>query len=592
MFNLKSKARFFLQVVGLKANLMLESGIMDEESKRLAEELLFSGKPKPSFAKWLFFGVFDADRVMPYPEVSVGEKREVDELVVKVQAFMDRELDADEIDRQARIPDKVIRGLGELGILSLTIPKAYGGLGMSQYAYCRVMEEVAKRCAATALFINAHQSVGLKALLLFGTEEQKKRWLPPLGEGRELAAFALTEPNAGSDAGGLETTATWDPTKKVYRISGKKQWITNGSIAAILTVMAKVDGKVTAFLTTPDMPGFKVTAPALEKVGMRGSITSNLEFDNVEVPEANILGPKGGGLKVCLTVLDYGRTTFGATCTGMAKACVQRAYKHAKSRHQFKRPLSSFALVKEKLAKMSAYLYAMEASVYLTAGLVDRGGDDFMLESAIVKVFSSEASWQILYDTMQIFGGRSFFTDHPFERMMRDARLNMIGEGSNDVLRVFIAAIGLRDLGMGLKEIKEALYHPIDEKDKVWNFIKFSKRYFVSPKIPIKNEKLKNEALRLASNVRHFGIACTKALAWHGEAILEKQLVLNRLATLAIALYTASATLCKMDAEGVSNDGRLYLLLAHRTVEEQLKNLLTSDDRALEQLSDEISDKV
>lgn len=562
---------------------------MDEESKKLAEELLFSGKPKPSFAKWLFFGVFDGDRVMPYPEVSEGEKTEVGALVQKVKAFMDKELNPDEIDRKAEIPEKVVRGLGEMGLLSLTISKEYGGLGMSQYAYCRVMEEVARRCAATALFINAHQSVGLKALLLFGTEEQKRRWLPPLGEGKELAAFALTEPNAGSDAGGIETTATWDPEKKVYRICGKKQWITNGSLAAVLTVMAKVEGKVTAFLVTPDMAGFKVTAKALEKVGMRGSVTSNLEFNGVEVPEENILGPKGGGLRVCLTVLDYGRTTFGATCTGVAKECVEKAYKHAKSRYQFKRPLSSFALVKEKLAKMSAYLYAMEASVYLTAGLVDKGQDDFMLESAILKVFASESSWQILYDAMQIYGGRSFFTDQPFERMMRDARLNMIGEGSNEVLRAFIGAVGLRDLGMGLKEVKEAFAHPFEEKNKIWNFTKFSKRYFVSPRIPLQNSALQDQAFTLASDIRHFGIACTKALAWHGEDILEKQLVLNRLSTLAIALYTSSAVLAKMDREGVSSVGKLYLTLAHRTMEDQLRNLLSPDDKAIEKLADEIT---
>lgn len=562
---------------------------MDEESKKLAEELLFSGKPKPSFAKWLFFGVFDAARVMPYPEVSLEEKLEVEALIKRTQAFMDKELDPDQIDRQAAIPEKVIRGFGELGILSLTIPREYGGLGMSQYAYCRVMEEIARRCAATALFINAHQSVGLKALLLFGTEEQKRRWLPPLGAGRELAAFSLTEPNAGSDAAGIETTAVWDPTKKVYRIQGKKQWTTNGSIAAILTVMAKVEGKVTAFLATPDMAGIKVTAAALEKVGMCGSVTSNLTFDNVEIPEANILGPKGGGLKVCLTVLDYGRTTFGATCTGVAKECVERAYKHAKTRFQFKRPLASFALVKEKLAKMAAYLYAMEASVYLTAGLVDKGNDDFMLESAILKVFASESSWQIIYDTMQIYGGRSFFTDQPFERMMRDARLNMIGEGSNEVLRAFIGVVGLRDLGMGLKEVKEAFSHPLQEREKIWNFAKFSKRYFISPTLPMQNPALQGCATELARDVRRFGVACTKALAWYGEEILERQLVLNRLATIAIALYTSSAVLSKMDREGISSTGKLYLRLAHRTIGEQLANLLSSEDKALEKLAEELT---
>ena len=224
-----------------------------------------------------------------------------------MKQFADEKIDPVWIDRHSEIPEEVVRGLGKMGILSLTIPKQYGGLGLSQYAYCKAMELIAGRCGATALFVNAHQSVGLKALLLFGTQEQRDRWLPPLGSGEALAAFALTEPNAGSDAGGIETVAVYDPEKDVYRISGDKQWITNGGIAQILTVMAKTpvdtprgkENKVTAFLVTPDMPGFRVKTIALDKVGMRGSKTANLAFDQVEVPAENILGPIGSGLRVC-----------------------------------------------------------------------------------------------------------------------------------------------------------------------------------------------------------------------------------------------------------------------------------------------------
>ena len=288
---------------------------------------------------------------------------------------------------------------------------------MSQYAYCNASELLSRHCGSTALFVNAHQSVGLKAILLFGTEEQKKRWLPALAKGDEIAAFSLTEPNAGSDAAGIETKAIYDPKERVYRITGNKQWTTNGSIAKVLTVMAKtpietsfgIEEKITAFIVTPEMKGFEVVDPSLEKVGMRGTKTSNLRFSNMAVPEENILGPKGKGLKVCLTVLDYGRTTFGATCTGAAKYLLQRAISHAKTRHQFKRPLSSFPLIKKKLAKMAALTQAMDATTYLTAGLLDKGQSDIMLEASILKVFASEALWKIVYETMQIFGGRSFF---------------------------------------------------------------------------------------------------------------------------------------------------------------------------------------
>ncbi len=203
---------------------------MDDQQKRLAEELLFSGKKKPSFAKTLYFGVYDSSLVFPYPQVSREEKQRADEFVRRVEAFAEKEINPDWIDRNAELPETVINGLGQLGVLGMTIPEEYCGLGMSQYAYCRVAEVLARRCGSTALFVNAHQSIGLKALLLFGTDEQRKRWLPSLAKGESIAAFALTEPNAGSDASGIETRAVFDPQKNVYRLNGKKQWITNGGI--------------------------------------------------------------------------------------------------------------------------------------------------------------------------------------------------------------------------------------------------------------------------------------------------------------------------------------------------------------------------
>lgn len=546
--------------------------MLDSDQKKLAEELLFSEKKKPSFAKQLFFGKLNASSVFPYPLPTKEEKIISDQYADSIKKFADEHIDADTIDRKAEIPKSVIEGLGERGLLSLTIPKKHGGLGLSQYAYCRAMEVIAGKCSATALFINAHQSVGLKALVLFGTKEQQDKWLPRLSMGKALAAFALTEPNAGSDAAGVETKAIYNAAKKTYLISGQKQWITNGSIAEILTVMARTpDGKITAFLVTPDMPGFKVLDASLEKVGMRGSTTSNLAFENVEVPEANILGPMGGGLKVCLTVLDYGRTTFGATCTGVAKDLVKRATEHAINRHQFKRPLASFELVKEKIAKMHALLYAMESTTYLTAGLIDRGVEDFMLEAAMLKVFNSDALWQILYDTMQIFGGRSFFTTAPLERNMRDARLNMIGEGSNEVLRAFIGAVGMRDVGMELKNWW---------KPTVWtNRLK---------KVRIPSSL--NEARTLESLIYRFGWTVVQALAEYKEEIVEKQLVLNRIAEAAMSIYTMTAVISRMEATKENLEvGSYYCRMAARNAKFHLENLNDPMDEATLHLADTLT---
>jgi acyl-CoA dehydrogenase family member 9 len=558
--------------------------MLDAEQNKLAEELLFGEKKKPSFAKQLFFGKFDDSTVFPFPEASQEEKAEIEKYVARVKDFVENKIDPVFNDVEGTIPQAVIEGLGELGLLSLTIPKEFGGLGMSQEAYCRAMEVVAGACASTALFINAHQSVGLKALVLFGTKEQQEKWLPRLSKGKALAAFSLTEPNAGSDAAGIETKAVYDPVRKIYTISGRKQWTTNGSIADILTVMARTpDGKITAFLVTPDMAGFKVLDKALEKVGMRGSTTSNLLFENVEVPEENILGPMGGGLKVCLTVLDYGRTTFGATCTGVAKELIARASDHAIHRYQFKRPIGSFALVKQKIAEMHALAFAMESSTYLTAGLVDHHIEDIMLESAILKVFNSDSVWKILYDTMQIFGGKSLFKDAPFERMMRDARLNMIGEGSNEVLRAFIGAVGLRDVGMELKSLKE---NPLQWK-KAW---KMGINYYFSPRIPVKAPELLQEARSLSKGVGRFGRAVFRALARHREEIIEEQLVLNRLAEAAMSLYTMTAVISRLEKDPRGIDvGKYYCKMAVRNLNRNLDQLFDPLDGETIRLSDQIT---
>ncbi|NGX43097.1 MAG: putative acyl-CoA dehydrogenase FadE10 [Chlamydiae bacterium] len=580
---------------------------MREEEKRLAEELLFSEGKKPSFSKRLFFGDFDAEQVLPFPGPK-EEAQKVESFLEKVKAFAKEKIDPDQIDREAKIPDSVIQGLADLGVLGMTVPKEYGGLGMSQYTYCRVVEEIARRCGSTALFINVHQSIGLKTILLFGTPEQKKQWLPPLARGEIFTAFALTEPNAGSDANGIETRAVFDPEKKVYRINGEKQWITNGSIAHVLTVMAKTEvetprgreDKVTAFLVTPDMPGFAVKDRSLEKVGTRGTWTANLTFNNLEVPEQNILGPMGGGLKVCLTVLDYGRTTFGAMCTGAAKELVERAVDHSINRHQFQRPLASFALVKKKIAVMSALAYAMEATTYLTAGFVDDGAEDFMLESAMLKVFNSDGLWQILYDTMQILGGRSFFTDQPYERMMRDARLNMIGEGSNEVLRAFIGVVGMRDVGMELKEGIDALKSFADFGKVVELGGSLVKR-MGRPKVPVHSQQLKKEVAMLEKAIREFSWMVVRLLSRYGEDIVERQLQLNRISSIAMALYTTTAVLSKLDtdlekvggrSEALGNDvavGKFYCHQAMTMIRRLLIAINRNPDEEIENLSDQIT---
>jgi alkylation response protein AidB-like acyl-CoA dehydrogenase len=331
-----------------------------------AEELLGDSLHAVGYAKGLYFGLVFNSKRPKYPRYHLDA--ETNRLVEETRRFCQAEIDPVRIDREADIPAHVIQGLGKLGLLGACLPKQYGGLGMSQAGYCRLIEVLGGHCAGTALFVNAHHSIGPRALVLFGTQEQQQRWLGKLATGEWISAFALTtEPEAGSDAANVQTKAEPTPDGKGYLLNGQKRWITNGAISQVLTVMARTpvpggaETKVTAFLVTPDMPGFEVVEARMPKCGVRGSATARLAFHNMFVPRENILGTLGKGLKVALTVLDYGRTTFGASCTGAAKFCIQRAVGHANTRVQFGQTLASFELVQEKLAYMGAATFAMEA---------------------------------------------------------------------------------------------------------------------------------------------------------------------------------------------------------------------------------------
>jgi alkylation response protein AidB-like acyl-CoA dehydrogenase len=562
------------------------------EQMKQAEELLFSGPPREGFAKALYRGQFRGDLVFPYPRLPENKKETVENAVAAVRVFAASRIDAATIDREADIPRSVIDGLGELGVLGMTAPAEFGGRGFSQQGYCRIMEVIGGHCSSTAVFVNAHHSIGIRALVLFGTTEQKARWLPALTRGEKLAAFALTEEQAGSDASNVQTVATPSADGKMYRLNGTKRYITNGAIADVLTVMARTpdasgQSKITAFLVTPDMPGFEVVEPRMEKCGIRGTATAKLAFHDMPVPAANILGPLGKGLKVGLTVLDFGRTTFGASCTGMAKTCLAAATRHAARRVQFGRPLAELELVRKKLAFLAATAYAMEATTYVTASLIDRGTEDYMLETAILKVFSTDALWQGVYETLQVHGGQGYFCDEPYERFMRDARINTIGEGANEVLLAFIAVVGMRDVGLGLKSTLEELTSLRSFLPALWSFSReHMARLVRSVDVPVTSPGLRRPASRLAARVGRFAGVVERLLMTHRESVLNRQLILERVAGAAIALVTASCTLARLDAqlaEGSDGPGDreaawLYLDMAFRRFDESLRSLKHNDD--------------
>jgi len=570
-----------------------------EQQRQQAEELLFSGPQTLGFAKGLFFGRYNGALLNPYPQISLDEQSRINEKLDEVRRFCDEHIDAAAIDREAAIPTEVVSGLGRVGVLGATAPTEYGGLGLSQLANTRIMEIVGGHDAAVGVFVNAHHSIGIRALLLFGTEEQKRRFLPPLVRGDQLAAFALTEPEAGSDASNVQTTAVPTPDGKAYILNGTKRWITNGGIAQVLTVIARTPGtgankkkEITAFLVTPDMPGFKVLEARMAKTGIRGTATGRLAFENMIVPAENVLDKVGKGLRIALTVLDFGRTTFGACCTGAAKECVRAAVTQAKKRVQFEQPIAEFELVKKKLAWMAAHAFAMEATTSECAHFIDSGFDDYMLETAMLKVWSTDALWKIVNDTIQIFGGKAYFTDEPYERMMRDARINMIGEGANDVLRAFIAVVGIKPVADQLLTVKNALEHPIRDFGTLLSFGGRQLRArFTTPEVPVQNQPLREHAQELSRRIRDFSLAVQAMLMKHREDIMFRQYVQERLADAACELYASSCTLARLDsllsignghADEVTRDvtaGRYYLRLSNRRIKQCLAALSDNDDK-------------
>jgi acyl-CoA dehydrogenase family protein 9 len=580
---------------------MTETEAQRQKEIAQAEELLFTGPQALGFAKGLFQGHFVSDWVMPYPRIPAAQQASLDQSLADLRAFLDQHLDPAEIDRQADIPRDVIDGLGRVGVLGMTAPQEYGGPGFTQMANCRILEEIGRRCASTSVFVNAHHSIGIRALLLFGTHEQKQKWLPKLVTGEWLGAFALTEKEAGSDAANVQMTATPSEDGSHFILNGEKRYITNAAIAQVLTVMARtpVPGSdktaITAFLVTPDMPGFEILEARMPKMGIRGTATGRFALRNVKVPKENILGQPGKGLKVALTVLDFGRTTFGACCTGAAKTCLRLAIEHANTRKQFNKTLGHFHLVKKKIARIAADAYAMDAMTTITASLIDRGLEDYMLETAMLKVFTTERLWECINDVFQIYGGSAYFVDLPLERMLRDARINQIGEGSNEVLTSFIALVGMRGPGMEFKEIYDTMLKPSRAGiGRAWTAGMHRLGASVRvPEVPVASTELRGNANQFGRAIWRFNIAVNRALITYREPILDMQLVQERIAGAAMELFASTCALSRWDSEiqfarrnGDSPPAQhraadLFLRQSLRRIRRFLGNLNDRDDQAI-----------
>ncbi|HLG20304.1 MAG TPA: acyl-CoA dehydrogenase family protein [Bdellovibrionota bacterium] len=558
-----------------------------------------------SFAKSLFAGHIREDMVFPYPEPKSGEREMITLVLENLHKFAKEHIDSAKIDREGQIPKEALGALAEMGLFGMQIPEKYGGIGLSQIAYGRVCEEIASIDASIAVTLGAHQSIGLKGLLLFGSDEQKQKYLPQLASGKIIAAFALTEPGSGSDAYSIKTRAVRQPDGS-FVLNGNKIWITNGGLAGFFTVFAKTEmeskgetkDKVTAFLVTRDMAGVS-TGKDEHKLGIRGSSTTEVAFQNVRVPAENVLGEPGRGFKIAMEILNSGRLGLASGCVGGAKRLLALATQHATQRQQFGKPIAEFGLIKDKLGRMSIDIYVAESIAYLTCGMIDAGVEDYSIESAICKVSGSEMAWNVANEATQIAGGTGYMAEYPYERMLRDARINMIFEGTNEILRCFIALSGMKGVGEYLKIVGEALNEPIKSLGVLYDYFVSQKlsRTLSSDKFTKAHAEVKREAEFIEKHVQELVDAVEKSIRKHKKKIWEKQFVQKRIADIAIDLYRMTAVVSRVSrsielkglkaAQTELTMVQAFCAEANRQVTRNLRNMNRNVDEQLKSVSAE-----
>ena len=511
-----------------------------------------------SFMRSLCAGEIEEDVLFPYPTLDGDERETLTAVVDAVDAVLEGHAeDFRSWDVTGEMPADFIQELREFGLFGLVIPEAHGGMDFGSMAYSRTVQQVARHDASVAVTIGAHSSIGMRGLKLYGTEEQRERYYAALASGEMIASFCLTEAGAGSDAASITTRA--EEKDDHFLLNGSKIWVTNGGIADFFTVFAKTGdaearSKLSAFIVTRDMAGVSVGAHE-DKMGIRANSTCTVYFEDVKVPKENLLGPLHGGFKVAMNILNNGRSGLAGGCVGGMKTLIALAARHATERHQFGQPIGSFGLVKQKIGHMVVDCYATESAVSVIAALADHGYDDFSIEAAITKVFASEALWRSADQALQTAGGTGFMREYPYERAVRDCRINRIYEGANDILRLFIALSALNDVGQRLKEMAGSLRGIFDDPIKGFGLLyEYAKqRATWATGLPVSNPRmskahvaLQAEADIFEDTARDLAAMTDRLLRKHGKGIIGKQFATSRLANVMIDIFVLACVIARV----------------------------------------------
>lgn len=582
------------------------------EAREVAEAAREEQWERRSFSKRLFDGRLALDLIHPHPEPDPEEEARAAPFLEKLYAFSRDHIDGDAIDREGWVPDEVLKGLAELGAFGIKIPREYGGLGLSQVSYNRALSIVASRCSATGAFLSAHQSIGVPGpLLMFGTDEQKKRLLPRLATGA-LSAFALTEPDAGSDPANLSTAATLSDDGDHWVLNGEKLWCTNGPRADIIIVMARtparegVRGKrpVTAFIVETDSPGVSVVHTS-SFMGLKGLSNGVLRFENVKVPKENLLWGEGKGLKLALITLNVGRLSLPAFCSAAAKASLEICREWSNERVQWGQPIGRHEAISQMLGSMAADTFAMDSVVSLTSSMADTKQFDIRLEAAFAKMWNSEKAWETANDALQIRAGRGYETHdsleargekpYPVERMVRDLRINLIFEGSSEIMRLFIAREAVDD---HLRVAGDLIDPRASTGRRVAALFKaalhyawwFPTRFLGWGHWPRFSEfgPLATHLRFIDRNARKLARSTFYTMVRFGPSLDKRQAVLGRIVDVGAELFVMTAAcvranqLTRKDSSDTSPTtlADLFCRQARRRVEDRFDNLFDNDDAA------------
>jgi acyl-CoA dehydrogenase family protein 9 len=582
------------------------SKLSDRDKKQIqeAEEMLGPDPNTLGSVKNYAWGRIREDLLFPYPERTAEEIAKADQMLAALDDYLRNEHPTMEIDQEEALPKWCIDRLAEIGVLGMTIPEEYKGGGLGITSYNKVLERIGASCGSTSVVVSAHQSIGCKAVMLYGTEEQKKKYLPHLANDY-LSAFCLSEPNVGCDAGGQETRCELSEDGTHFILNGEKKWATSGALSGVFTVMAKqamtnpktgkTSDRVTALICTPDMDGVDIYSRNRSKSAIRGTWQARIRFNNVKVPRENVLFKEGKGLTVALSCLNYGRCTLSAGMLGASKTAMHQATKWAQTRYQFKRPLADFQLVQQKIARMHALVYAMDAMLYLTTGMLDRHDEDIMLETAICKIFCSEMGWEVINEAVKVMGGEAFMVENGIERIFRDARLYTIVEGSNDVMHPFVFGYSMKDMTLQMTEVKE---HPFKH---IGFGMQLGAELFMGIKRPMPtitrlHPRLATHSDRLSRMIRDYSHWARVMMKEHDEYLFERQVVQERLSWAVTWIHALACALSRCDSEtrsganGVEQEYRNKVAehfcdIAYQEFKKQIRMLRENSDSSLEAAS-------